>query len=71
MRTIAFIVLLFGSIGLLQADGIQGCEWNSYAGTNQYSFQVSWAVIDKTPIWRESDDQPPLPARKALRLARD
>ena len=66
MRTIAIIILMFIGSRLFGADG----GWYSYVGTNQYSFEVSWPVIDKTPIWRESDDQPPLPARKALRSAR-
>jgi hypothetical protein len=46
------------------------CEWASYAGTNAYNFEVSSTMIEKTPVWRESDDQPPLPAREALRVAR-
>jgi hypothetical protein len=66
MRTIAIIILMFIGSRLFGAD----CGWYSYVGTNQYSFEVSLPVIDKTPIWRESDDQPPLPARKSLRCAR-
>ena len=66
MRIFAIIILTFLSSRLFGAD----CEWHSHVGTNQYSFQVSWSVIDKTPIWRESEDQPPLAARKALHLAR-
>jgi hypothetical protein len=66
MRILAIIILTFISSRLFGAD----CEWHSYVGTNHYSFQVGWTAIDKTPIWREGDDQPPLAARKALRLAR-
>jgi hypothetical protein len=70
MRAIAIIILILVGTHVLRAAGSSDCGWYSYIGTNQYSFEVSWAVFDKTPIWRESDDQPPLPARKALRLAR-
>lgn len=70
MRIIVLIVAIFGGVQILLADDI-GYEWDSYNATNQYKFQVSSASINKTPIWRESDDQPPLPARKALRAARN
>ena len=70
MRTTAVIVLLFASVHLLRADGLQLYGCYNYHSTNKYAFEVSWTVVDKTPIWRESDDQPPLPARKALRIAR-
>ncbi len=77
MKTYLMILLAlsagFAPVGLrAQVNGVHDGNpvWWSYFGTNQYRFEVSWAVIDKTPIWRERDDQPPLAARKALLLAR-
>jgi len=70
MRIVPFIIITFAGACLLRADGARSCEWNSYIGTNQYSFQIGSEAIDKTPVWQARDDQPPLAARKALRLAR-
>ena len=71
MRILIFIILTFVGVQLTQAaPDDNAAVWSSYVGTNRYDFAVSHAEIARTPIWQESDDQPPLPARKALRLAR-
>ena len=67
MRTLALSIfaLAFG-IQFGRAEAI----WSSYVKTNRYDFTVTDAEMAKTPVWREQDDDPPLAARKALRLAR-
>lgn len=70
MRTVSIIVLIFVGAFLLRAEDRRSCEWDSYSGTNQYSFRIGSRAIDKTPIWLAKDEQPPLPARKALSFAR-
>jgi hypothetical protein len=34
-----------------------------------YQVAVTRAALDKTPVWKEDADNPPLPARKAIKLA--
>jgi hypothetical protein len=70
MRILTLIVLTFIGVQLAHADSDNVTVWSSYIGINRYDFAVSLAEIARTPVWRESDDHPPLAPRKALKLAR-
>jgi hypothetical protein len=70
MRIVAIFIIMFAGACFLRADGFSSCGWDSYIGTNHYSFWIGSEVIDKTLVWQARDEQPPLAARKALRVAR-
>ena len=57
---------------MTSANQIASAEWiwSSYFATNRYDFTIFEADLAKTPVWRHTDDHPPLAARKALQLAR-
>jgi len=65
------IFLLFPlAFAMMIQCGRAGEVWTSYYETNRYDFTVSETELAKAPVWNETDDDPPLSARKALRLAR-
>ena len=41
----------------------------SYAFSKQYCFTITANMLKVSPVWSEDADNPPLPARKAIRLA--
>jgi hypothetical protein len=41
----------------------------SYAFGKCYSVAVTQAALDKAPVWKDDSDNPPVAARKAMRLA--
>jgi hypothetical protein len=44
-------------------------EINSYGLGKRYAVVVTQAALDKAPAWKAEADDPPLPARKAMKLA--
>ncbi len=67
MRTLMLIILaivLGGRIAI--ADAI----WSSYVKNNRYDFHIEENEIGKMPVWKESDEHPPLSARKAIRAGK-
>jgi hypothetical protein len=48
----------------------RGATWYGFGVRQRYTFTVTDEDIAKTPIWAEDAEQPPLPARKALSLAK-
>lgn len=43
----------------------------SYAFSKKYNVSVTSDALEKSPTWKEDDENPPLPARKAIRLANE
>ena len=70
MRIIVITILLLFYTHISRAVDTSDYMWFSYIGTNQYAFVASQIDIDLTPVWRETDDQPPLSPRIALKLAK-
>lgn len=46
-------------------------EYYSFANGTSFNYRVTVKQMQAVPAWKEDADHPPLPARKAIRLARD
>ena len=60
------VVLTFSLIPECSFAQITRC---SYAFSKQYCFTITDDALKAAPIWSEDADNPPLPARKAIKLA--
>jgi hypothetical protein len=54
---------------LLAASARGADSYYSYAFGKQYCFEITREMLAKSPSWTEQSDNPPLSARKAIRLA--
>jgi hypothetical protein len=61
-------VVVMCCVGALRADTTL-IEHASYAFSKQYIVSITSETLEKSPTWKEDDENPPLPARKAIRLA--
>jgi hypothetical protein len=62
------LVLLILPVSLLSSP-CPAQTYYSYAFGKQYAFKITTEMLAKSPSWPENSDNPPLPARKAIRLA--
>jgi hypothetical protein len=46
-------------------------RWNGYSGSKKYVYPISDDVLKRSPDWTASEQNPPLSARKALKLANE
>jgi hypothetical protein len=72
---ITFLLILLVAAMLPAQPGHPGkgtgnTSWDSYARSKRYEFVIAPTDISKMPIWRDSDENPPLSARKALQIAK-
>lgn len=66
LKLVPVVVMFF--VVPLRADTTQ-FEHASYAFSKQYIVSITSEALEKSPTWKEDDENPPLPARKAIRLA--
>jgi hypothetical protein len=45
--------------------------YSSYAFSKQYIVSISRAALEKAPSWKDDADNPPLSAKKAIKLANE
>jgi hypothetical protein len=67
MRSSAVIAILFAAI----PTGVQAEALSGYAFGKSYVIVVTGDDLKKRPTWDQSAENPPLSARKALKLATD
>ena len=63
-----FLAPLVALVAAAQEDR-PAIEMYDLAFGKVYHVAVTRAVLDKTPVWKEDADNPPLSARKAIKLA--
>ncbi len=54
----------------VRAD-ISGISFASYADSKQFKVKVTREALEKSPAWKDDAENPPLSARKAIKLANE
>jgi hypothetical protein len=62
------LVLLLAALQVNGGDAVG--RWSSYLHGQRFDFIVRWVELEQTPLWLESDQNPPLPPRRAIAAAR-
>lgn len=68
-RPIAFAVVLLTLLPCRADENSEHSSFNSYAFGKRYKTTVTRKALVASPVWRDDADNPPLSARKAIKLA--
>ena len=84
-RAVPFLILMNGKattpevmdwpdladVSIPGASVNRGLRWWGLSGTKEYRYRIPKDSVSRSPAWLPSQPNPPLPARKALKLAND
>jgi hypothetical protein len=67
-KSISVFAVVMMSVNICGAEIV--ARFASYYDGKQYSFEISTEILESSPSWKESENNPPLPAQVALQRAR-
>lgn len=69
MRTACIFVMIHCLSVICHAANAGDVVYCSYAFGKKYEVTLSKDAVERTPVWRDDAENPPLSARKAIKLA--
>ena len=85
LRAVPFLILMNGKaitpeitdrpdladVSEPEASVNRGLRWYGHSGTKRYIYRIPNDLVNRSPAWLSGEQNPPVPARKAIRLANE